>query len=89
MRLAENWYLLGGLHYDLADSQLITDQLGLKYSDECFVLAVTYKESHIQDRDIEPDRSVTIRFEFKHLGGTTFETDAVQQLIASSDEDKS
>ncbi len=89
LRLAENWYLLGGLHYDLADSQLITDQLGLKYSDECFVLAVTYKESHIQDRDIEPDRSVTIRFEFKHLGGTTFETDAVQQLIASSDEDKS
>lgn len=89
LRLSEYWNLVGSIRYDLADDQRIADSLGLKYADECFVLAVTYQESFIRDRDIEPDQSITIRFELKHLGGIDFKTNVTDDLIADSEDDKS
>ncbi len=85
IQLAEYWSAFGTLRYDIEGRQILTDTLGIQYADECFVLAVTFKESYIQDRDVEPDRSIMVRFEFKHLGGTSFETEAVNQLIADTD----
>jgi len=68
LKLAKYWSLIGKSRYDLANSQRIEDEIGIKYSDDCFALTVTYDETFIRDRDIQPNSSVMVRFEFKHLG---------------------
>lgn len=68
LQLTKYWSLIGSTRYDIAGSQRINDSLGLKYSDDCFALSVTYAESFIRDRDIQPNTSILLRFEFKYLG---------------------
>jgi LPS-assembly protein len=74
LQLAKYWSIFGNARYDITNSQRITDSLGLKYADDCFALSVTYSESFIRDRDIQPNESIMVRFEFKHLGA--FDLDA-------------
>ena len=69
LRVAEHWYLLGQIRYDLQKNRAIQDSVGIKYLDECFMLSTTYTETFIQDRDLQPDKTVMVRFELKHLGG--------------------
>lgn len=40
----------------------------MKYADDCFVLTASYIQSNYSDLSIEPDQTVMLRFEFKHLG---------------------
>lgn len=68
LQLARYWSVFGSTRYDLAGSQRIEDRLGIKYADDCFALSVVYEETFIRDRDIQPNESVMLRFEFKHLG---------------------
>lgn len=68
IQLAKYWSIFGQSRYDISNSQRIADRLGLKYADDCFALSVTYEETFIRDRDIQPNESVMIRFEFKNLG---------------------
>ena len=68
LQLAKYWSVFGQTRYDIAGSQRIQDRVGLKYADDCFALSVTYQETFIRDRDIQPNESVILRFEFKHLG---------------------
>ncbi len=68
IELTEHWRLFGHIRYDLERDERITDGVGLKYHDDCFALSVTYTETFIQDRDIEPQQTVMLRFELKHLG---------------------
>lgn len=82
LRLTDRWSLSGSIRYDLDDSKILTDSIRLAYLDECFMLSATYSETFIEDqaRDIEPDRVVMLRFEFKHLGGFNYETNVVDTL---------
>jgi LPS-assembly protein len=68
LNLTEFWSLIGSVRYDISRDQQVTDAIGLKYSDDCFALTVSYAQSFIQDRDIRPDETISLRFEFKHLG---------------------
>ena len=68
LRLLDNWYLVGSMRYDIEGSQRISDAIGIKYADDCFALTVSYEESFIRDRDIEPNSTVRVQFQFKHLG---------------------
>ncbi len=68
LQLAKYWSLVGSSRYDISGSQRISDMVGVKYSDDCFALTVTYNESFIRDRDIQPNSSVMVRLEFKYLG---------------------
>ncbi len=77
IRLASNWYTFGALRYDLAENRTLSDTLGIKYADECYVLSVSYNQSFFQDRDIDPDESILFRFELKHLGGVDIKTDVI------------
>jgi LPS-assembly protein len=76
LQLTDRWSLFGAMRYDIDDSQRLTDSVQLKYLDECFMLSATYSETFIEDvdRDIEPDRTVMLRFELKHLGGFNYAT---------------
>ncbi len=68
LRLTDYWSVFGGIRYDLVEDFTLSDYIGLKYSDECFTLSVSYNESYIDDRDVDPDKSVKVFFTLKHLG---------------------
>ena len=68
LRLTQYWSVFGGIRYDLEEDFTLSDYVGVKYSDECFSLAVSYNESYIDDRDVDPDKSVKVFFTLKHLG---------------------
>ncbi|MGV1013373.1 MAG: LPS-assembly protein LptD [Methyloceanibacter sp.] len=76
LALTNDWSLLGNLRYDLSGDQTITDGLGLRYQDDCFMLDVTYQRSFIRDQDIEPDQRFLVNFMLKYLGTYQFSTDA-------------
>ncbi|MCB1520732.1 MAG: LPS-assembly protein LptD [Hyphomicrobiaceae bacterium] len=78
-KVTENWSVLATMRYDIDDQRRLTDSFQVRYSDECFVLTATYAESSITDasRDLVPDRTVMLHFQFKHLGSYQYKTDAL------------
>jgi LPS-assembly protein len=68
LAVTEYWSLLGNFRYDLALDQTITDGLGVRYQDDCFLFDVTYQRSFIRDQDIEPDERFLVNFSLKYLG---------------------
>ena len=50
LSITECWSLLGNFRYDLATSQTITDGVGLRWQDDCFMIDVTYQRSFIEIR---------------------------------------
>ncbi|MGH6791284.1 MAG: LPS-assembly protein LptD [Methyloceanibacter sp.] len=75
LALTNDWSLLGNIRYDLETDQTITDGLGLRYQDDCFMLDVTYQRSFIRDEDIEPDQRFLVNFMLKYLGTYQFASD--------------
>jgi len=47
------------------------------------MMSVEYKRSEIEFRDIEPEESILIAFEFKNLGGANVKTDVTEGFSAS------
>ncbi|MGB6428595.1 MAG: hypothetical protein WBF11_10870, partial [Methyloceanibacter sp.] len=76
LSLTDTWALLGSLRYDLQNERTISDGVGLRYQDDCLTLAVTYEQSNIKDRDIEPEQRVMVNLSLKYLGSYQFQTDA-------------
>ena len=79
LRLTNRWSVHGAIRYDLDADETLTDSIQLAYLDECFMLSATYSETFITDEDqgIEPDRTVMLRFELKHLGGFNYQTSSI------------
>lgn len=79
LQLTDNWSILGTIRYDFDESMRLTDSIQLAYLDECFMLSATYAETFIrnEDRNIEPDRTIMLRFELKHLGGFGYQRNLV------------
>ena len=84
LNLTENWSLLGAARYDLDEDLALTQSIGVRYADDCYVMVVSYNESQYEDREIDPDQSITFRFELKTLGSTQFKTDAIDNLLPNS-----
>jgi LPS-assembly protein len=76
LKLTDRWSAYASMRYDIDDDKRLTDSIQLSYLDECFMLSATYSETFIDDptRDIEPDRTIMLRFELKHLGGFNYAT---------------
>ena len=83
LQLTDRWSLLGGLRYDLDEGRRISDSVQVRYLDDCFMLSVTYDEHFIVDktREIEPDRTLMFRVEFKHLGGFNYKSDVLDHVM--------
>ncbi len=88
LRLTDRWSLLGGLRYDIDESQFITDTLAIRYQDDCFMLSVSYDQYHIRDveRDIEPDQTVMLRLEYKYLGGFNYKSNVLDYVNSDQQE---
>jgi len=68
LSITEAWALLGNWRYDIETAQTITDGLGVRYQDDCFLFDVTYQRSFIRDQDIEPDERFLVNLTLKYLG---------------------
>ena len=77
LAITNDWWLLGNLRYDIQADQTITDGLGIRYQDDCFMLDVTYQRSFIKDQDIEPDERFLVNFSLKYLGSYAVATESV------------
>lgn len=79
LRLTDNWSILASMRYDIDDDMRLMDMFRIKYSDECFVLTATYQETFLTDaaRGLEPDRTVMLHFQFKHLGSYQYKTNSL------------
>lgn len=82
LKLTENWSLAAAMRYDIDGDMRLSDSITLKYSDECFVLTASYQETFYTDAalGIEPDRSIMLRFEFKHIGAYSYKSDQLDYV---------
>ncbi len=83
LRLTDRWSVVGQMRFDIDASERVQDILQLKYADECFVLTVSYIETHVDNPalEIRPDRTVMLRFELKNLGSFTTRTDPLSHVF--------
>ena len=76
------------MRYDLdARSASRTDR-ALKYADECFVLTASYIETFVENAalDLQPDRTVMLRFELKHIGEFNYKTDQLNHVFGDQNQ---
>lgn len=87
LQLSDRWTLFGAMRYDLDGGERLTDSVQLRYGDECFAISLTYNETFIidPDRDLSPDQTVMVRFEFKNLGEYKYKTDVLDHVYGSDD----
>ena len=68
LQITDSWTVYGGLRYNIEDKDLISNFAGVGFDDECFAVKIHYRETFVEDRDIDPERSVSLRFELKTIG---------------------
>ncbi len=86
LRLTDRWSVLGSVRFDVDASSRIQDAIQIRYADDCFVLTATYTETFITDvtRDIEEDRTLMFRLEYKFLGDFRYKTNALDSVFATN-----
>ena len=86
-RISDRWTVFGAMRYDLDRGERLTDSVQLRYGDECFALSLTYNETFITDpdREITPDQTVMLRFEFKNLGEYKYKTDVLDHTYGNDE----
>jgi LPS-assembly protein len=86
LRITDRWSVLGQMRYDIEAGDRIQDLLQLRYADECFVLTATYTETFVTnvERDLQPDRTLMLRFELKYLGDFRYKTDVLDHTYAEN-----
>jgi len=83
LQVTDLWSIYGSVRYNLEIDEAIEQSVGVKYTCDCFMMSVEYKRSEIEFRDIEPEESILIAFEFKNLGGANVKTDVTEGFSAS------
>jgi LPS-assembly protein len=61
------WSLYGGARYDLSDSKLLKDTIGIGYNCDCFNFRLFYEEDRANE-ETKVDRSVLFSIDLKSLG---------------------
>jgi LPS-assembly protein len=59
--LWDYWLVYAAAQRDLAASQMISEEVGLGYQDECFGFSLSYRRQFTQFRDLVPSSSVLFR----------------------------
>jgi len=82
IKLTQYWSLTGNLRYDILDSKVDRHGAGITYADECFLFGVNYDHTTPIDSGLNSDTTISLRVEFKHLGGFQSSTSDVGSLIS-------
>jgi LPS-assembly protein len=65
IKLDDNWRLFGGIRYDLEDNITLNRNIGLGYSNECFIFDLAYTESF--DRNGERSGGINFNISIRTL----------------------
>ena len=60
-----NWLAFVAAQRDLATSEMIADQFGVGYDDDCLGFSLSYEREYTQFRELPPSTSVIFRFTLK------------------------
>lgn len=83
LQVTDLWSVFGSMRYNFEIDEALEQSIGVKYACDCFMMSVKYTKSEIEDRDIAPEETVMVGFEFKNLGGADVETDVTGGFSAS------
>ncbi len=83
LQVTDLWSVFGDIRYNFEIDEALEQSIGVKYHCECFMMSVKYTKSNIEDRDIQPEETVLVGFEFKNLGGADVQTDVTEGFSAS------
>lgn len=67
LKLTKHWYTGAGWREDLVQDRTIRQDFILGYQDECSLFELTYRRDRTQDRGLEPDNALLIRFTLRSL----------------------
>ena len=70
LRIEDNWRLFGSMRYDLANSNIVQDAVGVGYDDEGFSLSVSYSEDRSRNDGETTNKMLYFRFGLRTLGNT-------------------
>jgi LPS-assembly protein len=77
LRIEENWRIFGSMRYDLQNSNIVQDGLGIGYDDEGFSLSVTYAEDRSRNDGDEVNRTLYFRVGLRTIGNTQVSSGAL------------
>ncbi|MEM9634687.1 MAG: LPS-assembly protein LptD [Pseudomonadota bacterium] len=70
LRLEENWRVFGSMRYDLENSNIVQDGVGIGYDDEGFSLSVSYAEDRSRNDGDSVNRTLYFRIGLRTIGNT-------------------
>jgi len=70
LRLQENWRVFGSMRYDIENSNIVQDGVGLGYDDEGFSFSVSYAEDRSRNDGNEVDRTLYFRIGLRTIANT-------------------
>ncbi|HEY1638763.1 MAG TPA: LPS assembly protein LptD [Rhizomicrobium sp.] len=59
--LFDHWAVFAGARRDLEHDQMIDDEIGIGYLDECLGISISYRRDYTTDQDVPPSTSVLFR----------------------------
>ncbi len=70
LRLEENWRLFGSMRYDLENTNIVQDGIGIGYDDEGFSLSVSFAEDRSRNDGDKVNRTLFFRIGLRTIGNT-------------------
>ncbi|MDX5593775.1 LPS-assembly protein LptD [Pseudovibrio sp. SPO723] len=74
LTLQENWRLFGSVRYDLVNSQVVQDAVGIGYDDEGFSVSFSYGEDRSRNNGEPVEKTFFFRVGLRTIGDTSLST---------------
>ncbi len=78
VRLQENWRLFGSIRYDLENSNIVQNAIGLGYDDEGFSISVSYAEDRSRNNGEPTDKLFFLRFGLRTIGDSEVSSGSIE-----------
>ncbi len=76
LNLSDNWRAFGTAVYDISNTSLVGDSVGLAFDNECATFAVAYSQT--LDADLKQSSWLNFRLELRTLGNSSLQTNLVK-----------
>ncbi len=77
LRLQENWRVFGSMRYDIENSNIVQDGVGIGYDDEGFSLSVSFAEDRSRNDGDTVNRTLYFRIGLRTIGNTQVSSGAL------------
>ncbi|MEO8667349.1 MAG: LPS-assembly protein LptD, partial [Bauldia sp.] len=74
MNVLQNWRVYGSVAYDITNSSMASNSVGLAYDNSCFTFAVAYNETREDYSDIGAQRRLNFHLQMRTLADTQLST---------------